>query len=84
MIAANIITLLAILSISLVTIFYEGYRDSLLERIGASILGIWAISRLARYGQTSPDMLMLQAGLTLRGLAITIRAIRNGYQLWSR
>ena len=78
MLVANIITLLVILSISLVTVFYAGYKDSLPERIGASIIGVWAISRLVIYGETSPDMLMLQVGLVFRGIAVTVRAVYQG------
>ena len=84
MVWLNVITLLAIISISLVTVFYEGYKDSLAERIGASIIGTWAVAHIATPTNPSTDLLILQVGLVFRGFAITLRAVRHGHRVWRR
>ena len=42
----SIICLTIIGSICTLGIFYQGYQENLLERIGASLIAIWAFARL--------------------------------------
>ena len=73
----NILTLSTIAIISMVTIFYEGYKDSMAERIGASLIGIWAYAQLAVWWEINPAQLLLQVGLVCRGIAILFRAFKG-------
>ena len=77
LVALNIITLLTIATISMVTIFYDGYKDSMAERIGASLIGIWAYAQLAVWWDVRPELLLLQVGLVCRGVAILFRALKG-------
>ena len=77
LVALNILTLSIIAIISMITVFYEGYRDSMAERIGASLIAIWAYAQLAIWWDARPELLMLQVGLTCRGIAILFRSFKG-------
>ena len=77
LVTLNIITLLTIAFISMVTVFYEGYRDSMAERIGASLIAIWAFAQLVVWSEVHPAQLLLQVGLVCRGVAILFRAFKG-------
>ena len=77
LVVLNIITLLTIATISMVTIFYDGYKDSMAERIGASLIGIWAFAQLAVWWDARPELILLQVGLVCRGVAILFRAFKG-------
>ena len=77
LVALNILTLSIIAIISMITVFYEGYRDSMSERIGASLIAIWAYAQLAVWWDARPELLMLQVGLVCRGIAILFRAFKG-------
>ena len=76
----SVVCLSLVGTICTVGVFYQGYKESLFERIGASLLAVWCFERVrfkvAISGETEPIHLILHVGMAIFLLGLACRVWR--------
>lgn len=77
----SVVCLSVVGAICTIGVFYSGYKESLFERIGASLLAIWCFERvrfkIVTPAETEPIHLILHVGMAVFFLGLACRIWRS-------